>query len=232
MMAYGREILERALQDVTDPPKRYVYGAFVPKNYSNWPGPFDCAEALSYWHYQAAGILFGTTTHDNPATADAWSRAWLNDAVRLGGIVSVEQAIRTPGASLLRIGIGDVNHVALVGRNGATVEAYSENRGVIAYTAKGRRWTHGVLVPGINYETGPVVPLVTPVVYRLTSPYMTGGTIREIQERLQVLGYALGKADGVYGPRTYAAVLEYQRAQGLLVDGEAGPLTLAALRGR
>jgi hypothetical protein len=232
MKPTGHAVLERALLDVTDPPKRYVYGAFVPKNYSNWPGPFDCAEALSYWHYQAAGILFGTTTHDNPATADAWSRAWLNDAVRLGGLVSVERAARTPGASILRIGIGATGHVVLSDGKGGTVEAHSTARGVIAGSLSDRRWTHGVLVPGINYETGPVVPLVTPTVYRLTSPYMTGGAIREVQERLQVLGYALGRADGVYGPRTYAAVLEFQRDKGLMVDGEVGQITLAALRER
>lgn len=226
-MAHGQAIYERSLLDVG---KQYVLGAFVPKNYPNWPGPFDCAEAKSYWLYQVAKILFGTTTHNNPATADAWSRAWLADAQRLGGLVSIDKAIRTPGAALLRIGIGDIGHVALVGPKGTTVEAYSTARGVIAHTASGRRWTHGVMVPGVVYETGPSVSVEIPTVYRLTSPYMTGATIREIQERLQILGYGLGKADGVYGPRTYAAVLQYQRDAGLLVDGEAGPQTLAALR--
>jgi hypothetical protein len=36
-------------------------------------------------------------------------------------------------------------------------------------------------------------------------------------------------ADGVYGPRTSAAVRRFQRRQGLAVDGIAGPQTLSAL---
>jgi peptidoglycan hydrolase-like protein with peptidoglycan-binding domain len=41
---------------------------------------------------------------------------------------------------------------------------------------------------------------------------------------------ALGiPADGIYGPRTRAAVRAFQRAHGLVVDGIAGPQTLGAL---
>jgi peptidoglycan hydrolase-like protein with peptidoglycan-binding domain len=36
-------------------------------------------------------------------------------------------------------------------------------------------------------------------------------------------------ADGIYGPRTRAAVRRFQRRQGLAVDGIAGPQTLSAL---
>ena len=229
-MSHGNEVLAYARTHVTNPPQRYVLGAFVPKDAPNWRGPWDCAELASYDYYQVTGILFGTTSHGNPATADAWSGAWLSDAQRLGRLVPIEQAIRTPGAALLRVGLGAIGHVALSDGKGGTVEAYSRDRGVIAHVATGRRWTHGVLVPGVKYESGAFIPDWDHLVYRLTSPYMTGATIREIQERLQIRGYELGKVDGVFGPKTYAAVLQFQRDAGLLVDGEAGPMTLAALR--
>jgi Transglycosylase-like domain/Putative peptidoglycan binding domain len=48
-------------------------------------------------------------------------------------------------------------------------------------------------------------------------------TVRALQKKLGV------KADGVYGPRTRAAVKRFQRANDLDVDGVAGPQTLAAL---
>jgi hypothetical protein len=48
-------------------------------------------------------------------------------------------------------------------------------------------------------------------------------TIRALQQKLGV------SADGVYGPRTRAAVKRFQRAHGLTADGVAGPQTLAAL---
>jgi peptidoglycan hydrolase-like protein with peptidoglycan-binding domain len=48
-------------------------------------------------------------------------------------------------------------------------------------------------------------------------------TVRALQQKLGVT------ADGVYGPRTRAAVKRFQRANGLTPDGVAGPQTLAAL---
>jgi lipoprotein-anchoring transpeptidase ErfK/SrfK len=49
------------------------------------------------------------------------------------------------------------------------------------------------------------------------------------QARLQELGYLLGAVDGVEGPQTTAAVMAFQRVNGLSVDGVVGPITLAAL---
>ena len=48
-------------------------------------------------------------------------------------------------------------------------------------------------------------------------------TVRALQQKLGV------SADGVYGPKTRAAVKRFQRAHGLTVDGIVGPQTLAAL---
>jgi peptidoglycan hydrolase-like protein with peptidoglycan-binding domain len=48
-------------------------------------------------------------------------------------------------------------------------------------------------------------------------------TVRALQQELGV------SADGVYGPKTRAAVKRFQRAHGLTADGVAGPQTLAAL---
>lgn len=221
-MITGEQIVDRADDDLG---KDYVLGAFVPKDVPNWPGPFDCAEAASYWLFQAAKILFGVSQHEHPHTADAYTGYWLSDAKIYGNLASVEECAKTPGAYLLRVGIGSVGHVVLCDGKGGTREAASAKLGVVKGYVAGRRWTHGIRVPGIKYETLSPVILPTVRVIRLTDPYMVDSQVGEIQHLLGL------KEDNIYGPLTYAAVLNFQRSHGgLVVDGEVGNLTLTALR--
>ena len=57
----------------------------------------------------------------------------------------------------------------------------------------------------------------------------SGSVVTQIQQRLKAWGYYTGEADGVYGSKTEAAVRKFQQNNGLAVDGQAGPATLAAL---
>jgi N-acetylmuramoyl-L-alanine amidase len=59
---------------------------------------------------------------------------------------------------------------------------------------------------------------------------MRGDDVRELQHRLNQLGFDAGAEDGIFGPLARAAVEEFQRNTGLGVDGIVGPATLAALR--
>lgn len=53
--------------------------------------------------------------------------------------------------------------------------------------------------------------------------------VKILQNRLIVLGYLSGTADGEYGATTEAAVKAFQSRNGLYADGKAGPETLAKL---
>ena len=64
------------------------------------------------------------------------------------------------------------------------------------------------------------------MVYRVGSK---GDAVRQLQEWLNQLGYDCGKADGVYGTKTEAAVRRFQGDHGLAADGIAGDRTQAAL---
>ncbi|GAA1769648.1 N-acetylmuramoyl-L-alanine amidase [Luedemannella helvata] len=59
---------------------------------------------------------------------------------------------------------------------------------------------------------------------------MFGDDVRQLQERLLELGYNLGRADGIFGPGTSAALARFQREVGLVPDGSCGPQTMHALR--
>lgn len=58
-----------------------------------------------------------------------------------------------------------------------------------------------------------------------------GESVKWLQFELNRYSYALA-CDGIYGPKTKAAVISYQKARGLVPDGIAGRLTLKSLKER
>jgi putative chitinase len=57
----------------------------------------------------------------------------------------------------------------------------------------------------------------------------TGQDVAVLQGVLQVRGFNPGATDGDFGPATEAAVIAFQRSEGLLADGVVGPRTAVAL---
>lgn len=55
--------------------------------------------------------------------------------------------------------------------------------------------------------------------------------ITVIQTALNAAGHNVGTVDGIAGPGTYAALINYQTANGLVADGMAGPATRTSLLG-
>ncbi|GLY95335.1 caspase family protein [Actinoplanes sp. NBRC 103695] len=55
--------------------------------------------------------------------------------------------------------------------------------------------------------------------------------MRRLQELLHQAGFDPGPIDGIFGDRTDRAVRDFQGSRGLVVDGAAGPLTMAAFSG-
>ncbi|SEH44789.1 peptidoglycan L-alanyl-D-glutamate endopeptidase CwlK [Halobacillus karajensis] len=56
--------------------------------------------------------------------------------------------------------------------------------------------------------------------------------VKEVQKKLNKLGYNPGLIDGIYGPKTKTAIKAFQHQEGLEVDGSAGPLTINRLNAR
>ena len=52
-----------------------------------------------------------------------------------------------------------------------------------------------------------------------------GESVKELQERLNYLGYSCGVVDGIFGDDTKDAVKAFQAERGLAVDGVVGPKT-------
>ena len=64
----------------------------------------------------------------------------------------------------------------------------------------------------------------------LRRPMLRGDDVAELQSRLNGLGFDAGKVDGVFGPDTQRAVVEFQRNRHLAEDGRVGPEVITELR--
>ncbi|HHY77627.1 MAG TPA: cell wall hydrolase [Clostridiales bacterium] len=56
-----------------------------------------------------------------------------------------------------------------------------------------------------------------------------GTEVVKLQTALNNKGYSVGKVDGIFGNKTYNAVVAFQKANGLTPDGIAGPITQTKL---
>lgn len=227
--ATGDDVLELARGHIGEP---YVLGARAPMTNANWRGPWDCAEFASWCVYQASGVLYGVKPRLDPIRADAYTGYWAEQSREDGATIPVEEAAGITGACLLRVpSSGRTGHIAICDGSGGTIEAHSTNTGVIQHRVSGRRWDFGVLVPGVRYFMAdePVEVIRPSRVLRLTDPMMRGPRVRQLQEALASRGFAVGSADGIYGPQTESAVLEFQARHGLVPDGEVGDATWRAL---
>lgn len=88
-----------------------------------------------------------------------------------------------------------------------------------------RGWTHYGIPAGL-YEEGEIpMDIVKPVLRKGDR----GDEVKDLQERLNALGYDCGNVDGVFGTRTKNAVVRFQTDNGLDPDGIVGGKTWAVL---
>jgi N-acetylmuramoyl-L-alanine amidase len=62
-----------------------------------------------------------------------------------------------------------------------------------------------------------------------TLPHQRGDDVAELQRGLALLGFDCGRIDGIFGPDTERALVDFQRNSGLVTDGICGLATLKVL---
>jgi hypothetical protein len=148
-MIIGKDLLHEAEKHLGD---EYEFGADVPLvQGDDYHDETDCAETATEVVHEKTGRIYGAFNpkSDNPEPATA---AWYADMLAGNVIqVTVDRAMRTPGALLLRRSKSS-GHIAFSDGEGGTVEAMGEKWGVCRGRAAGRGFQWGIFIPGVCYE--------------------------------------------------------------------------------
>jgi hypothetical protein len=223
-MPSGQGLVERARKHIGEEYKFVT----VPKDDANWRGPWDCAEFVSWLVYQEAQVLYGCDNdRGDPHTADAWTGHWKRDLETRGVGVSVAKAAATVGGILLRFPPnvpGKFGHVVISDGSGGTIEAMGKAFGVTKGKVAGRAWDARILLPEISYDRAEAPSDIQGPshMFAIGAPNMSPAIVSRIQRTLKANGFDPGGIDGDFGQKTMEAVVAFQDAKGLVVDGEVG----------
>lgn len=230
---------------------KYIFGAEVSMSDTD-PDAFDCSELIQW--------VCGRLSVSPRMPDGSWYQA--RHCNNYGKMISVAEAIGTKGALLFRFVPADgwesgsrpsAAHVAISLGDGTTMEARSSRHGVGHFSAYGRGWTQGALIPGVEYKNIPAPPTPDPEeeltamqiempTLKLYDGYVTKDRphmqpyVRLEQGLLLAAGLPDPNSedprtmcDGKRGPGTTGRIKQFQDARGLTVDGITGSQTWAAL---
>ena len=174
----------------------------------------------------ARGIDWSTVAAERPDPNDP--RSW--PTVRKGdkgpSVTRLNELLREAGFS-------ETDKTSFGAKTTAAVRAYQRSRRLQADGVAGlQTWTS--LLNGLPEvaESDPSpfkIEASTPQRRLTIKTGSKGSEIEELQRRLKDEGFEPGPIDGVFGKKTKAAVIAFQKSCGLEADGVCGPLTWRAL---
>lgn len=190
---------------------------------------YDCAQ-LTRYACKAAGqeLVSGANSQ--------WRKVAWNQKGTIDTLPDV------PGVILYHVNSsGTMTHTGVYIGGGYAVEARAAKYGVVKTVVKDRTWTHWAALPGVlTGEEVPDTPAEPEEMAPATETETTeagvismntlrngsrGTQVKVLQWLLDEKGFDPGKADGIFGGNTLAALKAFQKAKGLSADGICGKKT-------
>ena len=213
---------QRAIEKTTDADR-----AMSRRYGSKWIGHTvsDCSGLFRWAYAQLGGEI-------NHSVKWIW-RGHLKSHGKLSNGKRTDGGVMLPGMPVFTGATEDNHpHIGLyVG--GYVIEAKGTQAGVVKTPITDKRWTWWGVLKEVEYEVAddnqgfPETSIWRPTLRRGSK----GDYVSELQTMLMKCGYGVGSAgiDGDFGKMTEAAVQNFQRDNGLIVDGVCGPMTWDAL---
>jgi putative peptidoglycan binding protein len=143
----------------------------------------------------------------------------------VAGLVVVVVLALAAVIAVLLLRDGDQAPVASVATSTSTTPAPGETRPSASPAGPSQSTTTPSTTPSTDSASAFTLPEGT----KLQSGEGDPTLVEALQQALTKAGYDPGPADGTFGRRTEAAVVAFQEANGLSVDGRVGPETASAL---
>src|SRR5688572_8962329 len=209
----------------------------------NWPW---CNAAVSYWAYHS-----GNEKVVCPKGPRAYTVYHAQDGQRLGlwysGTAANLKKYAKPGAIIFfdwggSNSIGAIDHIGIVEKNLGdgrvqTIEGNTSNKCLRRVRSEGviagfwnPKYAASSTPPKPAPKPKPKSKLVVPSGKPNLKAGSTGTRVHQLQECLNAVNGAKLETDGVFGPKTEAAVRSCQSKKKLSVDGVYGPQSEAAMK--
>ncbi len=120
-------------------------------------------------------------------------------------------------------------HVGVYMGDGTVVHAKGRDDGVVREPISAAGWNRFGCLKCWGGSHATVT--YTRLLKNVGKPYLKGDDVRVVQRALEKKGYFMEDVDGIFGPKTEQAVTVFQQAVRLTADGIVGPKTWAALIG-
>lgn len=205
------------------------------KNGYEWCCMFVCATFLYSFGYPTARLMLYQPEHSYAAACKYAFNYFKQNGAAYTTPEPGDQIFFDYGHGIAHTGlvekVTDSYVYTIEGNAGNEVQAKKyarSNKNIVGY---GRpNWALVADVPEPAPEPTPP-PVPAPISHSTLHRGSKGTEVREMQNKLILHGFSLPRygADGDFGAETEAAVRNFQRANGLEVDGICGPKTWAAL---